>query len=41
VDARCAIERMAIHKHKTVEEVASAIVCFAALGRRATVVEGA
>jgi AmiR/NasT family two-component response regulator len=41
VDARCAIERMAIHKHKTVEEVASAIVCFAALGRRATAVEGA
>ena len=27
--------------HKTVEEVATAIICFAALGRRATAVEGA
>ena len=41
VAARCAIQRMAIHKHKTVEEVATSIICFAALGRRATAVEGA
>jgi AmiR/NasT family two-component response regulator len=41
VAARCAIQRMAIHKHKTVEEVAAAIICFTARGRRATAVEGA
>ena len=41
VAARCAIQRMAIHKHKTVEEVAAAIIFFTARGRRATAVEGA
>ena len=41
VDARCSIQRMAIHKDKTIEEVATAIISFAALGRRATAVEGA
>ena len=41
VAARCAIQRMAIHKHKSVEEVAGAIIRFAALGRAATAVDGA
>jgi AmiR/NasT family two-component response regulator len=41
VAAHCAIQRMAIHKHKSVEEVATAIIRFAALGRAATVVDGA
>ena len=41
VGAHCAIQRMAIHKHKSVEEVATAIIRFAALGRAATAVDGA
>jgi AmiR/NasT family two-component response regulator len=41
VAAHCAIQRMAIHKHKSVEEVATAIIRFAALGRAATAVDGA
>ena len=41
VSARCAIQRMAIHKHKTLEEIATSIICFAALRRRASAAEGA
>ena len=40
VTARCAIERMAIHKGQTVEEVALAIISFAALGRRTYAMDG-
>ena len=39
--ARIAIHRMAIRNQKTLEEVATAIICFAALGRRETATAGA
>lgn len=39
--ARRAIVGMAIDNRKAIEEVATAIICFAALGRRSSAVEGA
>lgn len=38
--ARCAIERMAIHKDQSVDEIAAAIISFAVLGRRTSAMDG-
>ena len=40
-EARAAIRRIATCRRRPVEEVATTIICFAALGRRMTATEGA
>jgi AmiR/NasT family two-component response regulator len=40
-EARAAIRRIATCQYRSVDEVATTIICFAALGRRMTATEGA
>jgi AmiR/NasT family two-component response regulator len=40
-EARAAIRRIAECQHRSVDYVATTIICFAALGRRMTATEGA